>query len=81
MPDIIRLRWLGGDDATIPVLGRMVAADEIVDLAGRVLDVDEHDQPAPDDAYLIEFGNPPERRLFPKSQWRLEAPTAKKPKE
>lgn len=72
MPDIVRLRYTGPDSVTIAVLGRQVDPDCIVDFPGKVLDEQ-------DDSYLIETGNPPETRAWPKSRWRDE--TATRPEE
>ena len=76
MPDIVRLRYLGADTVAVSVLGKEVEPDCLVDFPGQVLEDN-------DDHYLIETGNPPELRAWPKSRWRDETgiKTAKTPKE
>lgn len=83
MPTILRLRYLGQAPALVPVLGRQVDVDELVDVPGRHVTEAEAGCPVPDDAYLIATGNPPEVRAWPHSMWRDEttAVAAKKPKE
>lgn len=73
MPDLVRLRFLGTTPVTVPLLGRDVEPDCIVDVPGRVSEEQ-------DDCLLIESGNPPDVRAWPKSLWRNETIT-KKPKE
>ena len=73
MPDILRLRYLGGETVTVPVIGKEVEPDCLVDVPGVLLEEF-------DDHYLIESGNPPENRAWPKSRWRNET-AAKKPKD
>ena len=74
MPDILRMRYLGIETASVPVIGKEVEPDCLVDFPGAVIEDNE-------DHYLIESGNPPELRAWPKSRWRNETPTSKKPKE
>lgn len=65
MPDIVRLRYLGADTVAVSVLGKEVEPDCLVDFPGHVLEDNA-------DHYLIETGNPPEKRAWPKSRWRDE---------
>lgn len=78
MPDILRVRYLGGATASIPLAGRDVDPDCVFDLPGRVVE-DQEDA----DHVLVEVGNPPERRTLPRALYKLErAPkTTAKPKE
>lgn len=74
MPDLVRLRFIGPHPVSVPALGRDVEPDCIADFPGSVLeDAADH--------YLIESGNPPEPRAWPKSMWANETPASKKPKE
>jgi hypothetical protein len=68
VPDIVRLRYVGNHEVAVPALGRSVEPDCIIDFAGKVLD------DGADDAVLIEFGNPPIQRAFPRSLWKDETP-------
>lgn len=89
MPPIVRLRFVG----TVPVLavglGRQVKPDELVEVPGVVLTEwtpPGETKPVPvlenADHYLIESGNPPVVRAWPKTLWRNETPArAPKPKE
>jgi len=86
--DMCRLRYVGEAPVAVPVLGREVDPDCIVDFAGRVLtdpkELKERGLAEPaDDCFLVEVGNPPQVRAFPTSLWRNETPTvpAKKSKE
>lgn len=87
MPNVLRLRFLGPTEALIPVVGRVVEPEELVDVPGRVLaDPEELKEfgvaAPPDDALLAAVGNPAEIRAFPHSLWRDETPAAtKKTKE
>jgi len=74
MPDVVRLRYLGADTVTVAVLGREVEPDCLLDFPGVV--VEEQD-----DCYLIELGNPPETRAWPKSRWRDETTVKKSDEE
>lgn len=73
MPDIVRLRYVGANPATVPTLGREVEPDHLVEFPGRILP----DQPS-EDAVLIESGNPSQVRAWPKSLWRNETAVASK---
>jgi hypothetical protein len=73
MPDVVRLRYLGAEPVAVAVLGREVEPDCLLDFGGKVLDEQ-------DDCYVIETGNPPEVRAWPKSRWANET-TVKKPEE
>lgn len=75
MPDIVRLRYVGANPASVPALGLEVEPDHIYEVPGKVLAEQPHD-----DATLIESGNPPQVRAWPTSLWRNETP-AKKSKE
>jgi hypothetical protein len=74
MPDVVRLRYLGTHTVTVAVLGREVEPDCLLDFAGKL--VDEQD-----DCYVIESGNPPETRAWPKTSWRDETTVAKPDEE
>lgn len=73
MPSTVRLRYVGAQTAAVPALGREVEPDSLVEFPGVHLDVDEDA-----DHYLIESGNPPQPRAWPKSQWRNETVAAPK---
>ena len=84
MPDIVRLRYVGAGPVSVPVLGREVKPEELVEIPGRVLtevipDGADKPVPVPEDAdyILIESGNPAQRRAWPKSLWRNETVTAR----
>jgi len=62
MPDVVRLRYLGAEAVSVPVIGKQVEPDCIVDFPGVVLEDNE-------DHYLIETGNPPEQRSWAKFRW------------
>lgn len=87
MPNVLRLRFLGQTEALIPVVGREIAPEELVDVPGRILaDPEELKEfgvsMPPADAFLVAVGNPVEVRAFPHSLWRDETPVAaKKTKE
>lgn len=89
MPDVVRLRYVGTGPVAVPVLGRDVEPEQIIEIAGRVLTEyppskpDAVPVPVPEDAdyLLIEAGNPPELRAWPKSLWRNETVVSRKPKE
>lgn len=85
MPDLLRLRFLGDQARTVPVVGRAVEPEELVDVPGRIATAEDLKaagvNPPGDDALAVLLGNPPEVRLFPLSMWRDETPAAKKPKE
>lgn len=76
MPDIVRLRYVGAHEAAVPVLGAgpglglLVQPGETVDVAGRVVEDN-----ADSDGFVVEFGNPPQERVFPRSLWSTEAAT------
>jgi len=74
MPDVLRVRWLGTETATIPLARGEVTPDCVFDVAGAVVDRGPDD---PDDCVVIEAGNPPTRYALPKSQYRVETPVAK----
>ena len=72
MPDVVRLRNVGDHDLEVAPLGmRLVGADHVVDVPGRLVEDAE-------DFYLIESGNPPDVRAWPKATLRVES--AAKPK-
>lgn len=77
MPDILRLRYVGPAPAQIPILGREVEPDCIVEVPGRIVT----DQPHAADCFLAEVGNPPQTRAWPLSLWRDETPTKPARKE
>lgn len=89
MPDIVRLRYTGSGPVLVTPLGRAVDPDNLVEFAGRVLthhppahaDADPQPVPADADYYLIESGNPPVVRAWPKSLWANETVVSKKTKE
>jgi hypothetical protein len=62
MPDLVRLRYVGDNPVTVAVLGRSVEPDHLLDFAGALVEES-------DDCYLIEVGNPPELRAWPKTLW------------
>lgn len=65
--DTCRLRYGGRLPAAVVAVGRDVVPDELVEFAGRIVeDADDH--------YLIESGNPPTPRAWPKSLWFNETP-------
>lgn len=68
MPDILRLRYVGAAPATVPMLGKNVVPDEIVEVPGRIV------EGGADDCFLAEIGNPPTLRAWPTSTWRDETP-------
>lgn len=83
MPDVVRLRYVDGrkrGPVHLAVLGREVEPDCIVDFAGRVISSEEDwervglDEAAHADAVVVELGNPPEVRVFPRSDWADETP-------
>lgn len=71
MPDILRLRYVGAAPVAVPVLGRDVEPDCIVEVPGRIV------EGGAADCFLAETGNPPEVRAWPTSLWRDETPTKK----
>lgn len=77
MPDILRLRYVGAAPVAVPVLGRDVEPDCIVEVPGRIVTDVDHAA----DCFLAETGNPPELRAWPTSLWRDETPTKKPAKE
>lgn len=77
MPDIVRLRYVGGAPVDVPAIAaEKVEPDHIVEFPGKVLDEG-------DGFTLIASGNPPQERAWPTSLWRNETPvaTGKKSKE
>lgn len=88
MPSVVRLRFLGTAPVLAVGLGREVTPDELCEVPGTVLSEwtpPGADKPVPvaedADHYLIETGNPPVVRAWPKAVWRNETPASKKPKE
>lgn len=83
MPDILRLRYVGAAPVSVPVLGKEVEPDHLVEVPGRIVTHDAEGKAidhAPD-CFLAEIGNPPQLRAWPLSLWRDETPTKKTVKE
>lgn len=76
MPDILRLRYVGPAPAQIPILGRDVEPDCLVEVAGRIVTHDADGKPIEHaaDCFLAEIGNPPQLRAWPTSLWKNETP-------
>jgi len=76
VPDILRLRYVGAAPAQIPILGREVEPEHLVEVPGRIVTHDADGKPIAhaDDCFLAEVGNPPQLRAFPLSLWRNETP-------
>ncbi len=88
MPSVVRLRFLGTAPVLAVGLGREVQPDELCEVPGTVLSEwtapgEKEPKPVPEDAdyYLIETGNPPVVRAWPKSKWRNETPVSGKSKK
>lgn len=83
MPDILRLRYIGAAPVSVPVLGKDVAPDHLVEVPGRIVTHDADGKPITHaaDCFLAEIGNPPQLRAWPLSQWRDETPVKKTAKE
>lgn len=71
MPDILRLRYVGAAPVSVPVLGKEVEPDHLVEVPGRIV------EGGAADCFLAELGNPPQIRAFPLSMWRDETPVKK----
>lgn len=86
MPDVMRLRYIGATTINVPVLGRDVEPDTVIDIPARQVtdpgELRELGLVAPlADCLLVMLGNPPEVRTFPTSLWRDETPVKKISKE
>lgn len=86
--NVVRLRYLGTAPVNAAAIGREVKPEELAEFPGSVLTEwtppgAKEPVPAGEDAdhYLIESGNPPVVRAWPKTVWRNETPAAKKSKE
>lgn len=77
MPDVVRLRYIGAAPVTVPMLGREVEPDCIVDFPGKVITTAPEGAAWGDDAIHIESGNPPDVRAWPSSLWRDETITSR----
>lgn len=79
MPDILRLRYVGAAPASVPVLGKTVEPDHLVEVPGRIVTHDANGDPIEHaaDCFLAEIGNPPQLRAWPLSLWRDETPAKK----
>lgn len=75
MPDILRLRYVGAAPVSVPVLGKEVEPDHLVEVPGRIV------EGGADDCFLAEVGNPLQLRAWPTSMWRDETPVKKTVKE
>lgn len=83
MPDILRLRYVGAAPVSVPVLGKEVQPDCLVEVPGRIVTHDADGKPIEHaaDCFLAEVGNPPTVRAWPLSTWRDETPVKKTVKE
>lgn len=69
--DIVRIRFVGKSPVTVPLLGRIVDTDDVVELVGVVT----ADDPG-EDHFVAEIGNPREERAWPRTLWINETPAA-----
>lgn len=73
MPDVLRVRYLGNETVSIPLAGREVEPDCVFELPAKLTEWADGETP-PDDAAVVDFGNPPQRVALPHSLYRVETP-------
>jgi len=81
MPDVLRLRYVGAHPVTVPLVGREVQPEELIEVPGRAVndaDLKEHKVSPSSDAFLALAGNPPQVLAFPLTSWSDETPAKTK---